>query len=114
MRSPRTYTLLVAALLAAAYVLRMIDPTPVARLRLLAFDTYQQLQPRRYDPAVPVRILDIDEASLARFGQWPWPRSLIADLTQRLTEAGAAAVAFDFVFVERDRMSLSDLIKQLP
>ena len=114
MRSPRTYMLLVGALLAVAYVLRLIDPTPVARLRLLAFDTYQQLQPRKYDPGVPVRILDIDEPSLVRFGQWPWSRSLIADLTKRLTEAGAAAVAFDFVFSERDRMSLSDLIKQLP
>ena len=114
MRSRRTYTLLVAALLVGAYVLRMIDPAPVARLRLLAFDTYQQLQPRKYDPQVPVRIIDIDEPSLARFGQWPWPRSLIADLTQRLMEAGAAAVAFDLVFVEPDRVSLSDLIKRLP
>jgi adenylate cyclase len=114
MRSLRTYTLLVAALLLSAYVLRMIDPAPVARLRLLAFDTYQQLQPRQYDPGVPVRIIDIDEASLARHGQWPWPRSLIADLTQRLVEAGAAAVAFDLVFAERDRVSLSDLVKRLP
>jgi adenylate cyclase len=114
MRFHRTYTLLVALLLVGAYVLRMIDPTPVARLRLLAFDTYQQLHPRSYDPGVPVRIIDIDEPSLARFGQWPWPRSLIADLTKRLQDAGAAAVAFDFVFVERDRLALSDLIKQLP
>jgi adenylate cyclase len=114
MRSLRTYTLLVTAVLVSAYVLRMIDPAPVARLRLLAFDTYQQLQPRKYDPGVPVRIIDIDEPSLARLGQWPWPRSLIADLTQRLMEAGAAAVVFDLVFAERDRVSLSDLIKRLP
>jgi len=114
MRSGRTYTLLVAALLLGAYALRLIDPTPVARLRLLAFDTYQRLQPRTYDPQVPVRIIDIDEPSLARFGQWPWPRSLLADLTKRLTEAGAAAVAFDLVFGERDRVSLSELTKQLP
>jgi adenylate cyclase len=114
MRSLRTYILLVAVVLVSAYVLRMFDPAPVARLRLLAFDTYQQLQPRKYDPDVAVRIIDIDEASLARLGQWPWPRSLIADLTKRLTEAGAAAVAFDLVFVERDRISLSDLIKRLP
>src|SRR5262245_30513731 len=114
MRSRRTYTLLVAVVLAAAYLLRMIDPAPVARLRLLAFDTYQQLQPRPYDPRVPVRIIDIDEPSLARFGQWPWPRSLMADLTKRLTQAGAAAVAFDLVFGERDRVSVADLIKQLP
>src|SRR5262245_59699162 len=114
MRSPRTYTLLVVLLLVGAYALRMLDPAPVARLRLLAFDTYQQLQPRSYDPRAPVRIIDIDEQSLARFGQWPWPRSLLADLTKRLTEAGAAAIAFDFVFVERDRLALSDLVKQLP
>jgi adenylate cyclase len=114
MRSLRTYTLLVAAVLTSAFVLRMMDPAPVARLRLLAFDTYQQLHPRRYDPGVPVRIIDIDEASLARLGQWPWPRSLMADLTKRLMEAGAAAVAFDFVFVERDRVSISDLVKGLP
>ena len=114
MRSRRTYMLLVATVLVGAYLIRMIDPAPVARLRLLAFDTYQQLQPRKYDARVPVRIVDIDEPSLARFGQWPWPRSLIADLTKRLTEAGAAAIAFDLVFVERDRVSLSDLIKRLP
>src|SRR5262245_32032020 len=114
MRSRRTYTLLVAVVLAAAYLLRMIDPAPVARLRLLAFDTYQQLQPRPYDPGVPVRIIDIDEPSLARFGQWPWPRSLMADLTKKLTQAGAAAIAFDLVFGERDRVSLADLTKDLP
>jgi len=114
MRARHTYVLLVAVVLASAYVLRMIDPTPVARLRLLAFDAYQQLQPRKYDPGLPVRIVDIDEPSLARLGQWPWPRSLIADLTKRLMESGAAAVAFDLVFVEPDRVSLSDLIKRLP
>src|SRR5262245_47405259 len=114
MRSLRTYIMLVAGLLVSAFALRIIDPVPVARLRLLAFDTYQQLQPRKYDPGVPVRIVDIDEASLTRLGQWPWPRSLIADLTQKLMQAGAAVVAFDLVFVERDRMSLSDFIKRLP
>jgi adenylate cyclase len=115
MRTRHTYMLLVAVVLVSAYVLRMIDPTPVARLRLLAFDAYQQLQPRKYDPGrIPVRIVDIDEPSLARLGQWPWPRSLIADITTRLMESGAAAVAFDLVFVEPDRVSLSDLIKRLP
>jgi adenylate cyclase len=114
MRSGRTYALLVAVVLISAYLLRLVDPTPVVRLRLLAFDTYQQLQPRKYDPSAPVRIVDIDEPSLAQFGQWPWPRSLIADLTKRLMEAGAAAVAFDLVFIERDRVSFPDLIRRLP
>jgi adenylate cyclase len=43
-------------------------------LRLIAFDYYQRLDPQPYDPNLPVRIVDIDEKSLAMFGQWPWPR----------------------------------------
>ncbi len=53
----------------------------------------------------PVVIIDIDEKSLARFGQWPWPRTRVADLVKRLTDLGAAAIAFDIVFAEPDRLS---------
>ena len=50
-------------------------------------------------------IVDIDEASLAAFGQWPWPRTLLADLVTKLTKLGSAAIAFDIIFAEPDRMS---------
>lgn len=50
-------------------------------------------------------VLDIDEASLARLGQWPWPRYQLAQLVNTLTEAGCAVVAFDFLFAEPDRTS---------
>ncbi len=70
----------------------------------LSFDTYQKNWPRRYTP-VPVRIIDIDDESLARFGQWPWPRTQLAVLIDKLADAGASAIVFDIVFAEPDRTS---------
>lgn len=52
-----------------------------------------------------VAIVDIDEESLAAAGQWPWPRTMLARLTDRLWEAGASVVVFDIVFPEPDRTS---------
>src|SRR5690606_38927535 len=77
---------------------------PVQGVREIAFDTYQRLLPRAAAD-FPIRIVDIDEASLAEIGQWPWPRDRMALLTERLTALGAAAIAFDVLFPEPDRMS---------
>jgi adenylate cyclase len=52
-----------------------------------------------------VAIVDIDDASLAQIGQWPWPRLVFAELFGRLGELGAAVVACDILFPERDRYS---------
>lgn len=73
-------------------------------LRNGLFDQYQRWHPRQYVEA-PVRIVDIDEASLSRLGQWPWPRTRIAELVDRLNAAGVAATAFDVMFAEPDRTS---------
>ena len=92
-------------LLFALIGLRIWDPPPMEELRLRTFDTYQKLEPRPLMASSPVVILDIDEQSLSAFGQWPWPRTLVADLVTRLTKLGAAAVAFDIIFAEPDRLS---------
>ena len=92
-------------LLFALIGLRMWNPPPLEELRLRTFDTYQKLAPRPLMANSPVVILDIDEQSLSAFGQWPWPRTLVADLVTRLTKLGAAAVAFDIIFAEPDRLS---------
>jgi adenylate cyclase len=84
------YALIVGAVIFGALALRIWDPSPVARLRSLVFDTYQQIQPRKFDPNLPVRIVDIDEESLRKIGQWPWPRTVLAELVQKLRENGAA------------------------
>jgi len=93
-----------AIALSAAAFLRATDPGPIAQLRERTFDAYQRLKPRPYGD-YPVRIADIDEASLAALGQWPWPRTRLAFLVKRLEELGAAAIVFDVIFAEPDRTS---------
>ena len=96
--------LLCLLLLIAMLGVRVADPIPLEELRVRTFDGYQILKPRETTQR-PVVIIDIDEKSLAKFGQWPWPRTRVADLVQRLTDLGAAAIAFDIVFAEQDRLS---------
>ena len=92
------YSLLVAVVLFAIGALHYANPPVLQRVRAIAFDAYQQFFPRTYDPALPVRIVDIDEASLAALGQWPWPRTDLAQLIERLETLGAVAIVFDMVF----------------
>ncbi len=92
------------ALLIGLAALRIIDPAPIEELRVRTFDTFQHIAPR-VKGARPVTIVDIDEKSLARLGQFPWPRTRIADLVASLTRMGAVVIAFDIVFSEPDRLN---------
>ena len=83
---------------------RLHAPALVERQQLMVFDLYQKLMPRPYTP-VPIKIIDIDDQSLKRVGQWPWPRTLLATLVEALFAQGAIVVAFDVVFAEPDRTS---------
>ncbi|MDG1886807.1 MAG: adenylate/guanylate cyclase domain-containing protein [Alphaproteobacteria bacterium] len=94
--------------------LHVIEPTFVEQLRHRVFDEYQRLKPREYSNDIPVRILDIDDESLSRIGQWPWPRDVMAEIVARLNELGASAVVFDMVFSQPDRLSPKSLMKMLP
>ncbi|MEO6013145.1 MAG: adenylate/guanylate cyclase domain-containing protein [Devosia sp.] len=96
-------TLLGLVLVALLALIRLGDPLPVAAIRDIGFDFYQSILPRAGDDS-PVRIVDIDDASLARLGQWPWPRAAMAKLTSRLGELGAASIGFDVLFPEPDRL----------
>jgi len=66
------------ALLIGLAASRIADPAAVEELRVRTFDTFQLIDPR-VKTAKPVTIIDIDEKSLAKLGQWPWPRTRIAD-----------------------------------
>ncbi len=105
--------MLTAALLSLAVLLRAWDPAPVARLRLAIFDNYLANAPRRADPDFPVKIVDIDEASLAKIGQWPWARTKLAAIIDRLREAGAKTIAIDLILAEPDRLSPAALADHL-
>jgi adenylate cyclase len=98
--------LICVVLLIAFAALRMLDPAPVQELRVRTFDTFQVIDPR-VKTARPVTIVDIDERSLAdpRLGQWPWPRTRVADIISDLTRLGAVVIAFDAVFSEADRLN---------
>ena len=79
--------------------LRWVDPLPVETARLRGFDWMQRTTPRS-DVSSAVRIVAIDEASLARHGQWPWPRALVARLVERVAAAEPKAVALDMLLAE--------------
>ena len=95
--------------------LRIADPAGLEEIRLRTFDTFQLIDPR-VKTARPVTIIDIDEKSLAKLGQWPWPRTRIADMIINLTRLGAVVIAFDIVFAEPDRLNtdaVADTIRYL-
>ena len=96
-------TLFGLAIVFALSALRIVDPYPVQALREITFDFFQRLNPRPVAD-FPVRVVDIDETSLQPIGQWPWPRETIAQLNDRLAELGAAAIGYDVLFPEADRL----------
>lgn len=103
-----------AVLLIAGFaLLRALDPAPVETLRLRFFDTLQDIKPRAYDQQ-PVTIVDIDEESVTELGQWPWPRSLMARLINRLAASGAIVIGVDVLFAEPDRTSPDWIADSLP
>lgn len=102
------------ATLALVLTFGALQRSSLDRLSNLVFDTYQRLLPRT-EAGAPVAVVDIDEASIAELGQWPWPRTTLAQLVDRLGQAGAATVAFDIVFPEADRTSMAaqaELLRQ--
>jgi adenylate cyclase len=96
--------LLCLALLIGFAALRVADPAPVEEIRVRTFDAFQRIDPRK-KTIRPVTIVDIDDKSLEKLGQWPWPRTRIADLVTELTRLGAVVIAFDAVFSEPDRLN---------
>jgi adenylate cyclase len=78
------------------------NPVALRGLRNATFDQYQRWHPRA-DENLPVRIVDIDDESLHRIGQWPWPRERVAQLIDEIGSQQPAATAMDILFAEPDR-----------
>lgn len=108
-----TGRLIALGVLVALIAFRFWDPVALQMLRVKTFDIYQRIQPREITQR-PVTIVDLDERSLQEVGQWPWPRTVIADLVSRLTAMGAVVIGFDMVFAEPDRMSPAKVADTLP
>ncbi len=101
-------------LLCGLVVLRIADPAPVEFLRSKTFDFYQRIQPREVAPNQRfVTIVDLDDRSLQEVGQWPWPRSVLAELVRRIAAMGPINIGFDIIFPEPDRTSPTRLSETL-
>ncbi|MGC3936885.1 CHASE2 domain-containing protein [Roseobacter sp. EG26] len=94
-------------------IIRIGDPQPLETLRNASFDFYHQSKPRELTQ-LPVAIIDVDDTSIEEIGQWPWPRTRVADMVQLATAQGAVAIAFDIVFSEPDRLSPAQIAQDNP
>jgi adenylate cyclase len=93
------------ALLIGFAAMRIADFAPIEEIRVRTFDSFQRIEPRKKLATSPVAVIDIDESSLRKLGQWPWSRTKIADLVADLTRLGAVVIAFDVIFAEPDRLN---------
>ena len=93
--------------------LPILNPLQIfSALQNYSFDTFQRILPRNVYAEDPVVIIDIDDSSLSRIGQWPLSRNQLAQLTNQAYSA--AALGFDVVFAEPDRTNPQNLIASYP
>lgn len=95
------YCILVTIGLSAIYYL---NPQFIQFLSFKVTDTIQQLAPLE-QPQRHVEAVAIDERSLNKYGQWPWPRYLLAKLLDEIADRGAKVIAVNILFPEPDRTS---------
>lgn len=108
-RSTLCCGLSLAALCALIY---LVNPPLITLLNNKVMDAI--VLHRKSGPATTnVIVVDIDEATLERFGQWPWPRYRLARLMEGVLRRGASGIALDIVMAEPDRTSLKTLQKTL-
>jgi adenylate cyclase len=98
---------------AAVLAIRIVDPAILQEVRLQGFDAAQHLWPRP-EPQAGTLIVAVDEESLAARGQWPWPRTLVAELVRRIAAGHPSALGIDILFAEPDRFSPPRLAESLP
>ena len=98
-------TVLSFSLAIIAGLVRISDPKLVEVLRLKYFDKLQQYSTRITDGHTYTVIVDIDEKSLEEIGQWPWSRTILAELFKKCAESGMLVLGLDILFAEPDRTS---------
>jgi serine phosphatase RsbU (regulator of sigma subunit)/CHASE2 domain-containing sensor protein len=105
-----------AAILVVLLALSLFPTLPaLVQLRMALFDSYQKVAPRKRVSA-PAVIVAIDEKSLQELGQWPWPRTTVAELIEAVAKNGPAAIGVDVLMPEFDRMSpasIASLIEKM-
>ena len=100
-----TFSLLLIILI----TIKIINPSFVKSISYLSFDLYQKVFAEKKDSEVV--IIDIDENSLGKFGQFPWNRLVFAKILDQLNKSNPKAIGFDIFFTEKDRQSPEAIMK---
>ena len=95
--------------LGSLLLLRIEDPKPIEQIRLISFDYYQNMLSKTTSNEVV--LLDIGEKSLELGGQWPWPRSQIAQLVSDLRSSNAGIIGLTVMFPESDRFGQDAILE---
>tara|TARA_B100000575_G_scaffold269801_1_gene249756 strand:+ start:1655 stop:3583 length:1929 start_codon:yes stop_codon:yes gene_type:complete len=93
--------------------IRIDNSDTVKTLRYKTWDYFQQIQPREV-VSDSVTVVNITEDDLKKYGQWPWPRHVMAMLHATISDAGAILVNYNILFAEPDRMSGVEYLKSMP
>ena len=98
------------ALLILLIVLKISNPSFIKSISFISFDLYQKVFPLE-KRETDVIIIDIDEKSLGKFGQFPWSRSVFAKIIENVKASNPKAIGFDIFFSEKDKQSPEEIIK---
>jgi CHASE2 domain-containing sensor protein len=93
-------------------VLTVLGAPWTERLQAAWFDAHQALYPREVT-LLPVTIVEIDQKSLLALGQWPWPRTRLAQLVDSISAVGPAAIGLDILMPEVDALSPEQVLGPL-
>ena len=85
----------------------------VKTLRFKTWDYFQKIHPRDII-SDSITVVNITEKDLKTYGQWPWPRHIMAMLHAKIGDAGAILINYNILFAEPDRMSGVEYLKSMP
>ena len=92
---------------------RIDNSDTVKTLRYKTWDYFQQIHPRDII-SDSVTVVNITEKDLKTYGQWPWPRHIMAMLHAKLGDAGAVVINYNILFAEPDRMGSTQYLNSFP
>ena len=104
-----TNYLIFSFILIILIVIKIANPSLIKSVSYLSFDLYQKVFAQEVE--TDVVIVDIDEKSLGKFGQFPWNRNIFAKILDQLNSSLPKAVGFDIFFTEKDKQAPEAIIK---
>ena len=92
-------------------IIKFTNPPIVQKISFINYDFYQKVFNR--GEVQDVTIVDIDEKSIAKVGQFPWRRDIYSIILKNLNQHNPKTIAFDIVFSEEDKQNPKDLLLKL-